>query len=412
MRSFRLVHVGVAVVLSAATATVVGLSGHLGAAPGDVSATVPIVPCRLVDTRATGPVGIRSTPIGAGEEATFAVWGTNGNCTIPTVATGIAANVTAVNGTEDSFLTVFPADATRPNTSNLNWTAGSPPEPNHVSVVLSSSGAIKVFNSQGSVDLIVDIFGYLVPASGVAGPAGPPGADGVAGPPGPPGPPGAEGPPGPTLSAGNWGILNRNTIGSAHAELRSGPFGPADPPLGTGSLNLTVGDGDDPEDLEKIAYGNEVDFFGQPFDISAIGFYVYNVGENLDEGDDNLPNIAIEIDPNMEAFDTEFSTLTFNPFGPVLGWSDFIDATADDSGLWGLTGSAFAAEPCSINNARCTWSEMLAFLDDGDENPPEILSIAISKGRDFEWHGAVDGLQVDDTIYDFEEYGVIAQPAA
>ena len=111
MRSFRLVHLGIAAALAAATATVVGLSGHLTAAPGDVSSVVPIVPCRLFDTRAANTVGTRSTPIGALEEATFAVWGTNGNCTIPTTATGIVANLTTVNGTTSSFLTVFPADA-------------------------------------------------------------------------------------------------------------------------------------------------------------------------------------------------------------------------------------------------------------------------------------------------------------
>ena len=86
MRSFHLAHVGVAAILSAAAVSVFGIAAHVNAAPGDVSSVVPIVPCRLFG-RATETVGTRSTPIDEGEEATFAVWGTNGNCTIPSTAT-------------------------------------------------------------------------------------------------------------------------------------------------------------------------------------------------------------------------------------------------------------------------------------------------------------------------------------
>ena len=57
-------------------------------------------------------------------------------------------------------------------TSNLNWTASSPPTPNGVTVALSAAGAIKVFNKNGSIDVILDIVGYFVP--GGSGPQGPP----------------------------------------------------------------------------------------------------------------------------------------------------------------------------------------------------------------------------------------------
>lgn len=39
-------------------------------------------------------VGARASALGAAEVVTLAVWGTNGNCTIPNTATGIATNVT------------------------------------------------------------------------------------------------------------------------------------------------------------------------------------------------------------------------------------------------------------------------------------------------------------------------------
>ena len=122
---------------------------------------VPVVPCRLFDTRpAPNNVGPRSTPLLAGDVYTQAVTGTSGNCTVPSAATAVAMNVTTVNGTAPSYLTVWPADATRPLASNLNWIAGSPPTPNKVDVKLSSDGKIKLFNNGGSVDVLADVVGY------------------------------------------------------------------------------------------------------------------------------------------------------------------------------------------------------------------------------------------------------------
>jgi hypothetical protein len=92
-------------------------------------------------------------------------------------------------------VTFYPADANpRPTASNLNVVAGAPPTPNQVTVGLSATGAISIYNNGGTVDLIVDVVGYYLPlpASG-SGQQGPPGNDGKDGPPGPPGPPGPAG---------------------------------------------------------------------------------------------------------------------------------------------------------------------------------------------------------------------------
>lgn len=37
---------------------------------------------------------------------------------------------------------------------------------------------------------------------------------------------------------------------------------------------------------------------------------------------------------------------------------------------------------------------------------PIIYSVAVGKGRDNEWHGAIDGLRINDKLYDFEADGV------
>ena len=141
------------------------------------SVFVPIVPCRLLDTR-SGPdnVGERATPLGPDERATVAVWGANGRCSIPTEATGITANLTAVNASTDTFLTLYPADTELPGSSNLNPKAGGAPVANAVTVKVSSDGRIGVYNQSGAVDIVLDIVGYYSASLG-----GPPGPIGPAG---------------------------------------------------------------------------------------------------------------------------------------------------------------------------------------------------------------------------------------
>ena len=50
-------------------------------------------------------------------------------------------------------------------------------------------------------------------------------------------------------------------------------------------------------------------------------------------------------------------------------------------------------------------------LDDGDDDPPIIGTVAVSKGRDNSFQGAVDGLRINGTVFDFEETGVFEQAA-
>ncbi len=143
---------------------------------GTASSFVPIVPCRLADTRVGDQhVGARAIALRAAEIVTFQVWNANGNCTIPTTATGIATNVTAVGPSADSYITIYPADANpRPTASNLNVTSTSPPTPNQVTVGLSATGAIAAYNNGGTVDLVIDIVGFYIPLQG-AGTPGPTG---------------------------------------------------------------------------------------------------------------------------------------------------------------------------------------------------------------------------------------------
>jgi hypothetical protein len=153
--------------VGAAVAVVIGAgvvmpSASAAVSTGSRAVFVPIEPCRLFDTRSGGSnVGPRATPIGASESYTQQVTGSNGHCVVPADATAVSMNVTTVDGTASSYLTVYPADAAAvPQASNLNWTPGAPPTPNKVDVKLSATGAIGIYNNVGSVNVLADVVGY------------------------------------------------------------------------------------------------------------------------------------------------------------------------------------------------------------------------------------------------------------
>lgn len=150
--------------VGAAVAVTLGAGGIglvAATSPEEATAYVPITPCRLLDTRAGEfNVGPKSTPVGADETYTAEATGDHGECIgIPTDATGLQLNVTALGATDPTFVTVW-GDGDRPNSSNLNPLPGDGPVPNSVTTGLTPAGAINLYNAFGSVDVIVDIAGY------------------------------------------------------------------------------------------------------------------------------------------------------------------------------------------------------------------------------------------------------------
>lgn len=133
---------------------------------GPRSVLISIVPCRIIDTRDDPQfnVGPKSTPLGAGQTIeVHAAGGVNGECDqIPADAVGLALNVTAVQPTADTHLTIWPSDEDQPNASHLNITAGASPTPNAVTTGLSADGEFSIFNFQGAVNVIADVVGYYV----------------------------------------------------------------------------------------------------------------------------------------------------------------------------------------------------------------------------------------------------------
>ncbi|MCX5173554.1 hypothetical protein OG616_36750 [Streptomyces antibioticus] len=211
----------------------------------------------------------------------------------------------------------------------------------------------------------------------------------------------------------HWGVIARNTIGSPVADLRNGPFGSfgvtdssGRPPYGRGSLGIAVSDQSTSltPASEKVDFGNEVDFFGDPVQgLQRLGFHVFQTGENVQRGGaENMPNIRFEIDPNLAALPNDnYSTMVWVPdASPVTNrWSSFIDATT--TGYWFLSGN----ETTCTQAAECTFDELKASLNDGGDGAT-IYTAAVGKGRDHMWIGAVDGLRINDNVYDFEANGV------
>lgn len=183
----------------------------------------------------------------------------------------------------------------------------------------------------------------------------------------------------------------------------TGPAGR--PPFGKGSLGIAVADSSTTltPPSEKVDFGNEVDFFGDPvLDLDEVGFHVFQTDENVGYGGlTNMPNIKFEMDPNVPADANNYTTLVWLPGpAPVTNrWSGYIDATSN--GLWFFTGDF----PTCSNATPCSFDTAMTLLGDGTPDPI-FYSVAVAKGRDSMWIGAVDGLRLNNNVYDFEETGV------
>ena len=117
-----------------------------------------LTPCRLVDTRtAAGPMG--GPALGAGSTRSFTL---AGNCGIPSTATALSVNVTAVDAGAPGHLILFRGDApTAPLVSSINFPAGLT-RANNAVVPLAPDGTIQVKNgSAGAVHFVLDVNGYF-----------------------------------------------------------------------------------------------------------------------------------------------------------------------------------------------------------------------------------------------------------
>jgi len=149
---------------SPAVVTVVGNSGNLThtttVALNYGLRFVPVMPCRVADTRnANGPFG--GPFLSGGNTRAFAV--PNSPCGIPAEAQAYSVNVTVVPHVPLRYLTVFPCGETQPFVSTLNSLDGRT-KAGAAIVPVGTGGAICFFVTDDT-ELVLDINGYFVPAA-------------------------------------------------------------------------------------------------------------------------------------------------------------------------------------------------------------------------------------------------------
>lgn len=140
--------------LPTAAPVVAGAVGTVASEPGTY---VPLNPSRIADTRAASGFSDEGETLGPASLVNVQVGGAGG---VPSVGvSAVVLNVTAVNPSAASFLTVFPDGTTQPVVANLNFTEGETLA-NLVTVSVGKGGEISIFNHAGRVDVVVDVEGY------------------------------------------------------------------------------------------------------------------------------------------------------------------------------------------------------------------------------------------------------------
>src|SRR5438067_1815962 len=142
----------------AAVDAVIDLEGYYS--PGTGAGFTASAPQRVLDTRdGTGTGGMPGS-VQSGQTITLDL-----SSRLPDGATAAVLNLTAVDPTEESFVTAWPADSgSRPLASNLNVAPGQI-TPNVVTVGVGADRKVNLYNNSGLLDLVVDLAGYYSPAA-------------------------------------------------------------------------------------------------------------------------------------------------------------------------------------------------------------------------------------------------------
>jgi hypothetical protein len=120
------------------------------------SFVTPVSLTRALDTR--DGTGTTKQQLAAGQTLTMNI---NGKAGLPATLDAVAISVTAVGPASAGFVTVYPCDQAQPQASNLNFAADQTIA-NAVFVSPSASGDLCLFSS-ATVDLLVDLSGYIAP---------------------------------------------------------------------------------------------------------------------------------------------------------------------------------------------------------------------------------------------------------
>ncbi|MGO4600026.1 N-acetylmuramoyl-L-alanine amidase [Terrabacter sp. 2RAF25] len=121
------------------------------------SVYVPVTARRLLDTR-TG-LGTTKRPLPANTSLVLTVPG------LPSTATAVTLNVTALDATAPTTLTAYPANMSRRLTANLDVVPGRTIT-TQVTVGVAPGGTVRLFNARGAVNVAADLEGYFRTGTG------------------------------------------------------------------------------------------------------------------------------------------------------------------------------------------------------------------------------------------------------
>jgi IPT/TIG domain len=155
-------YVQVTATTSSGTSPTTGQTGYIYTA---LSNYVSLSPFRILDTRSTSCIQCTGGALGQAATRTVPIAGYTDPRTsesVPMDAAAVAINVTEVSGSASSLLVAYPAGTGKPATSNLNF-AGGTVIANLVTITLGESGAVDIFNSVGTVNVLADVEGYFAP---------------------------------------------------------------------------------------------------------------------------------------------------------------------------------------------------------------------------------------------------------
>ena len=148
------------------------LDAHAGYIYAGLGSYFPLSPFRILDTRGSTCVQCGPGSIGPGQSRTVQITGVGGLPSgpdpVPSSATAVVLNVTAVNDSSFSVLSVSPNGTGAPNASNLNFNAHTNTA-NLVTVTLGqingsdTNREVNVLNALGTLDVVIDVEGYFGP---------------------------------------------------------------------------------------------------------------------------------------------------------------------------------------------------------------------------------------------------------
>ena len=128
-----------------------------------------ISPIRLMDTRSASTIDGRYLNAGRLQANATTALQVIGRGQVPVAGVGaVALNVTAIDPSGESYLTVWPTGTDRPTASSLNTAPGTTVA-NMVVVPVGANGTIQLFNESGNVDVAVDLLGWFPTSNGFTG---------------------------------------------------------------------------------------------------------------------------------------------------------------------------------------------------------------------------------------------------